>query len=166
MTDQHKLGIRAWVRLIGASSALGRWMNAELQQSHGLTVMDMETLRQLSEAPDGRMRRTDLAQAVGLTPSGITRLLDGLEEAGLVGKAHCASDGRVSYAEITGEGEERLADATITQSQALEAVLTERYGPGEIETLVDLLGRLPGAGDRAPGCPGTHAGGQGEVCEP
>ena len=89
---------RAWVALLHAHTALTRAFNADLQAAHGLTVTDFEVLRHLEGADGGRMRRVDLAQAVGLTPSGITRLLDGLERAGLVRKAECSSDARVTSA--------------------------------------------------------------------
>jgi len=92
---------RAWVALLHAHTALTRSFNADLQATHGLTVTDFEVLRHLDGEDEGRMRRVDLAQRVGLTPSGITRLLDGLEKAGLVAKASCPSDARVTYAQIT-----------------------------------------------------------------
>ena len=66
---------------MGAHSAMTRSFNAHLQSTAGMTVTDFEVLRRLAEEEGGRMRRVDLAPAVGLTPSGITRLLDGLEAA-------------------------------------------------------------------------------------
>jgi DNA-binding MarR family transcriptional regulator len=90
---------------------------------------------------------------VGLTPSGITRLLDGLESAGLVRKENCASDARVTYATITPEGRRALADAAATHLKALEALFGELYAPEEVDALVELLGRLPGAREAAPTCP-------------
>jgi DNA-binding MarR family transcriptional regulator len=99
------------------------------------------------------MRRVDLAPAVGLTPSGITRLLDGLEAAGLVCKEHCATDARVTYAAITDEGRQALAGAAATHLAALEALFGELYTAEEVTALADLLGRLPGAREAAPSCP-------------
>jgi DNA-binding MarR family transcriptional regulator len=139
---------------MGAHSAMTRNFNAHLQSTAGMTVTDFEVLRRLSEEEDGRMRRVDLAPAVGLTPSGITRLLDGLESAGLVCKESCASDARVTYAVITPEGRRALADAAATHLKALEALFGELYSPEEVNALVELLGRLPGAREAAPTCPG------------
>src|SRR5690606_30783950 len=98
MTAGQERAARAWVALLLAHTALTRSFNADLQAQHGLTVTDFEVLRHLSGADGRRMRRVDLAQRVGLTPSGITRLLDGLERGGLVRKASCTSDARVTYA--------------------------------------------------------------------
>jgi DNA-binding MarR family transcriptional regulator len=138
---------------MGAHSAMTRSFNAHLQATAAMTVTDFEVLRRLSQEDGGRMRRVDLAPAVGLTPSGITRLLDGLESAGLVRKENCASDARVTYATITPEGRRALADAAATHLKTLEALFGELYAPEEIDALVELLGRLPGAREAAPTCP-------------
>ena len=82
LSPQAERAVAAWVRLMGAHSAMTRSFNAHLQTTAGMTVTDFEVLRRLAEEEGGRMRRVDLAPAVGLTPSGITRLLDGLESAG------------------------------------------------------------------------------------
>src|SRR6476646_2820617 len=89
LSDQEALALHAWARLLRAHAAMTRSFNAELQAAHGLTVSDIEVLKVLSDAPDTRMRRVDLADRVRLTPSGITRLLDGLQAAGLVCKEGC-----------------------------------------------------------------------------
>jgi DNA-binding MarR family transcriptional regulator len=138
---------------MGAHAAMTRSFNAHLQSTAGMTVTDFEVLRRLAEEDGGRMRRVDLAPAVGLTPSGITRLLDGLESTGLVRKESCASDARVTYAAITPEGRRALADAAATHLATLEALFGELYTPEEIDGLVELLGRLPGASEAAPSCP-------------
>jgi hypothetical protein len=60
----------------------------------------------------------------------------------------------VTYATITPEGRRALADAAATHLTALEALFGELFTAGEIDALVDLLGRLPGAREAAPSCPG------------
>lgn len=137
---------------MGAHAAMTRAFNADLQACCGLTVTDFETLRRLADAPEGLMRRVDLAQAVGLTASGITRLLDGLQNAGLVRKESCASDARVTYAAITEEGRAALRRAARTHVAALVALFGERFSTEETDRLVELLGRLPGGGE-TPACP-------------
>lgn len=152
----HAAG-RAWVALLHAHTALTRAFNADLQATHGLTVTDFEVLRHLDGADAGRMRRVDLAQRSGLTPSGITRLLDGLQRAGLVCKAECPSDLRVTYAQITDEGRAALRQAACTHLAAIEALFAERFTPEESAALADLLERLPRAGDHG-SCPHVELG--------
>ena len=136
----------AWARLLRGYTALARTFSAQLLAEHSLTINDYEALLVLAHAEGRRMRRTDLAQSLQLTASGITRLLDGLERAGLVCKAQCASDARVAYAVLTAGGETRLRAASRSHAAAVEALFGERYDVGELATLAELLGRLPGAG--------------------
>ena len=104
-------GLSAWVAFLRGHAALTRALNAQLVAGHGLTINDYEVLLRLSRAPDLRLKRVELAQSVLLTPSGITRLLDGLEAAGWVEKASCASDARVTYAVLTETGHAKLRAA-------------------------------------------------------
>jgi DNA-binding MarR family transcriptional regulator len=89
------------------------------------------------------MRRVDLAEQVLLTASGITRLLEGLEQAGYVCKETCASDARVSYAKLTDEGRSKLKAAAETHLRGIEELFLSRYSGSELTTLAELLARLP-----------------------
>ena len=140
----------AWVGLLRAHAATTRRFNRELIAGHGLTINDFEVLVHLESADGGRLRRVDLAERVLLTASGITRLLDGLERSGLVCKASCAADARVTYAEITDAGRARLAEARASHLDGVRRLFADRYSDGELITLVTLLGRLP----QGPACPG------------
>jgi DNA-binding MarR family transcriptional regulator len=135
--------IDAWIRLLRVHAATTRQFNAELVAEHGLTLNDFDVLAQLSNAPDAMLRRVDLAERVLLTPSGITRLLEGLEQAGYVERKSCASDARVSYACLTEAGREKLEQAKATHRASVKALFAERYNEDEVETLVALLERLP-----------------------
>jgi DNA-binding MarR family transcriptional regulator len=120
-------------------------LSADLQSRHGLSINDYEALLVLSHAEDGRMRRVDLAAALVLTASGVTRLLDGLEATGCVEKAFCESDARVTYAVLTPKGRELLGRASADHVAAIGALFEQRYSPEELETLAELLSRLPDA---------------------
>ncbi len=91
---------------------------------------------------------------MSLTPSGITRLLDGLERADLVCKDVCPEDARVTYARITDAGRSTLVAAADSHLVALEAIFSERFSEDELEVLGELLGRLPGAADADERCVG------------
>jgi DNA-binding MarR family transcriptional regulator len=157
LSDQREQAAQTWVRLLRAHAGMTRDFNAELQ-AHGLTVTDFEALSRLAESPTGSLRRVDLSAALRLTPSGVTRLLDGLQDAGLVCKESCSTDARVTYAHITDKGRERLATAASTHMEALEGLFGERFSAQELSALCELLGRLPGAGgDEGPACPAMNA---------
>ena len=139
--------IESWVSFLRAHSAITRQLNADLLTEHGLTLNDYEVLLCLAGAPDGMLRRVDLAQTVILTASGITRLLDGLERAGYVEKARCESDARVSYAKLTAEGRTKLEAASATHRTGIAELFVDRFTDDERETLAELLGRLPQTGN-------------------
>jgi DNA-binding MarR family transcriptional regulator len=132
----------AWLRLLRAHATLTRHMDANLQAAHELTINDYEVLLALARAPDRRMRRVDLAGHVLLTQSGITRLLQGLERAGLVERADCPTDGRVVYAQITDSGYERLREASRTHLDDIRSLFAARFTSEELESLDELLGRV------------------------
>lgn len=134
-------------RLIGAHAALTRELSAQLVADHGLTLSEYEVLMLLTRAPDGVMRRVDLAHEVRLSPSGVTRMLDRLEAGGLVGKASCEKDARVTYAQLTEAGVAKLEECTPDHVAAAERLLGERFDEQELTSLVDLLGRLSAPAD-------------------
>jgi DNA-binding MarR family transcriptional regulator len=149
LSTQAPPAVDAFVRLLRGHAATTRALSAELQAEFGLTINDYEALLRLARADDGRMRRVDLANDLLLTASGVTRLLDGLEKAGYVEKASCASDARVTYAALTDGGRRRFEEASRAHVAAIRQLFEDRFDQDEIETLARLLGRLPGSG--APG---------------
>ena len=140
-------------RLIRAHANLSRELSARLITEHGLTINDYEALLHLSHADEHGLKRVDLAERLMLTPSGVTRLLDGLERDGWVRKGACDTDLRVTYAVLTEEGRERLELAGRSHVAQVRDLFEDRLSPEELETLVELLGRLPGG-----------ASGRGEAC--
>jgi DNA-binding MarR family transcriptional regulator len=136
--------VLAWTRLVRAYAATRQVLESELRQRHGLTIKGYEALLVLSHAEDGRMKRVDLARSLMLTPSGITRLLQGLEEAGFVERAACASDLRVTYAQLTAAGREKLHAAAEGHDASIRALFGEYFADGEVEAVAEILGKLPG----------------------
>lgn len=135
--------ITAWVGLLRAHASTTRRFNADLVAEHGLTLNDYEVLLHLSRADGKRLRRVDLAEQILLTPSGITRLLEGLERAGYVERASCDSDARVTYAQLTDAGEEKLRDAADMHVAGIRDFFRVRFSQEELEALGGLLARLP-----------------------
>jgi len=147
LTKQQSIAVEAFVRLLRAHAATTKALSADLYEEHGLSINDYEALLRLAHAENGLMRRVDLARELVLTPSGVTRMLDGLERCGLVEKATCESDLRVTYATLTDEGRKRLERASRSHMAAVRALFSEHYTDDELRALADLLGRLPGAGE-------------------
>ena len=139
-----------FANLATAYATLTRELSASLVAKHGLTINDYGCLLLLSRAGDDGMRRIDLANELRLSPSGITRLLDRLEDQGLVGKGACKEDARVSYAILTDAGMDKLRDAAPGHIEDIESQLADVLDDEEMRTLTELLGRVAGA--RAEDC--------------
>jgi DNA-binding MarR family transcriptional regulator len=134
--------IDAFVGLLQAHAATTRRLNAQLSADHDLTISDFEVLLRLARAPDRRMRRVDLAQQVFLTPSGITRLLDGLERNGFVERSSCDTDRRVVYAVLTESGLAKVEAASQTHFVQIEELFGQHFDNEELAVLSELLARL------------------------
>ena len=144
--------VQAWTRLLRAYASTTRLLSAELQEEHGLSINDYEALLVLSRAEDGRLKRVELARSLMLTPSGITRLLQGLEDAGLVERASCASDLRVTYAQLTDAGRDKLEAASGSHIASIRALFEEHFARDEIDAIAEILGKLPGVGEADDSC--------------
>lgn len=144
---------RVFVGLVRAHVATTHLLSAGLETKHGLTLNDYEVLLHLAHAPDRMMRRVDLARSVLLTPSGITRLLEGLERAGYVERAKCDTDARVTYARLTDPGHAKLKEASVSHLDEVRTHFAERFSPEELDALQELLARLElDALEEAPDC--------------
>ena len=135
--------ITTWVALLRVHATTTRRFNTQLVADHGLTLNDYEVLLHLARAEGRRLRRVDLAERVLLTPSGITRLLEGLERSGYVERASCESDARVTYAQLTDSGIEKLREASESHVAAINELFRTRFSKEELEALGGLLERLP-----------------------
>jgi DNA-binding MarR family transcriptional regulator len=132
----------AWRTFLRAHAQVTRRLEADLLAEHDLSLPTYDVLVQLSEAPGGRLRMTELAERVLLSRSGLTRLVDRLERDGLVCRQACPSDARGTHAVLTPAGLQRLRAAWPTHLRGVTDYVTSRLGPAELETLSDLLGRL------------------------
>jgi DNA-binding MarR family transcriptional regulator len=132
-------------------AAITRQLDADLIARHGLTSRDYEALLFLAQEPERNLPMSELATRTMLTRSGVTRLVDGLTQIGLVERVACPKDARVSYAQLTDEGMQRLREAGRTHAEGIRATFLRHFSEDEVAQLADLLGRLPGV-DGAPAC--------------
>ena len=106
--------MRAWRGLVEVYADVHAALTAELQEEFGFDEGDYGVLVNLSEAPDRRLRMCDLAERLHLSPSGLTRRLDGLVRLGLVAREPSAADRRVTLAVLTDAGVAALDAAAPT----------------------------------------------------
>jgi DNA-binding MarR family transcriptional regulator len=134
--------VAAWRGFLRVHAALVRELDRELEEAHGLPLTHYEVLLHLWNAPERRLRMSDLAQSVLLSQSGVTRLVDRLEAAGLVLRAPCAADRRVLYAQLTDAGRARLEEARPTHLAGVRARFLSRFDETELALLAEAWERL------------------------
>lgn len=134
--------LTAWRTFLRAHALVLRRLEADLLASHDLPLPWYDVLLQLAEAPDRRLRMTELAGRVMLSRSGLTRLVDRLEREGLVARAACPTDARVTHAVLTDAGMQRLREAAPTHLRSIAEHFSSRLDAQELELLAALSAKL------------------------
>src|SRR5262245_43279788 len=111
----------------------------ELEAAHGLSLGEYAVLVELSEVPEQRLRMSELAGHLHLSPSGLTRRLDLLVREGLVARETCPSDRRAVYAVLTPVGLERLETAAPDHVAGVRRHLIDRLGEEQLVQLAEAL---------------------------
>jgi DNA-binding MarR family transcriptional regulator len=130
------------LRLIRAQSHLQQRFAAQLGGIHGLSLNELMLLMQLDYAPDGRLRRVDLAQRLDLSQSSVTRMLAPMEKLGWVARAADARDARVGYVVLRKPGRRLAREGARTLAAQAEAIFGEAWTVQDVHALGRLLGRL------------------------
>ena len=128
--------------MLRAHAELSRALDAQLAREHKLPLTSYEVLLYLADAPEGRMRMSDLAESVLLSRSGLTRLVDRLEREGLLKRERCESDARGLFAEITPAGRQLFDAARRTHLDGVRALFLDRFSRDELRTLGGLWQKL------------------------
>jgi DNA-binding MarR family transcriptional regulator len=139
------VALEAWRSYLQSHASIVRELDAELVAAHGMTTRDYEVLLYLAQSDDLKLPMSALSERTMLTRSGITRLVDGLVDGGMIERVSCESDARVSYARLTPAGYEKLRQAGCTHVKSIERLFLAHFTPEEVEQLSSLLSRLPGA---------------------
>ena len=137
--------MRAWLEFLRAHAELVYRLDRELEANHGLSLGEYEVLAFLSEAPNERMRPSELARQSRISPSALTRRLDRLEKRGLVCRERCPDDARGAYAVLRPEGLDRLVAAAPTHVQGVRTHFVDRLDSSQLETLATALEAVPGS---------------------
>ena len=128
--------------LMLARTHAARDVDGPLGSLHGISLADLAILRELREAPDGKLRRSELAHRLGITPSGIARQLGPLERIGLVGRESHERDARLALVVLTETGARIAGEAMETAERAAERALRSRWTDAERDRLAKLLANV------------------------
>jgi DNA-binding MarR family transcriptional regulator len=106
---------------------------------HGVSFSDLTLLRELVNMPDGRIRRVDLAERLGVTTSAIARQLGPLERIGVVDRESNPKDARVAIVVLTDAGRRVATEASVAAEQRAAATLDRVWSAREQAQLDALL---------------------------
>lgn len=134
--------LAAWRAYLRGHATVTRALEADLVAGPRLSLASYDVLVQLAEAPGRRLRMTELADAVLLSRSGVTRLVDRLEREGMVVRAPVAEDGRGVAATITELGVERLRGASRLHLEGVARYFAARLDPADLAELRRISERL------------------------
>jgi DNA-binding MarR family transcriptional regulator len=134
--------VAVWRSFLRAHARVVRRLEADLVAAHGLPLAWYDVLVQLVDAPDRRLRMTELADRVLLSRSGLTRLVDRLVTSSLVRREPSDTDARGSYAVLTDQGYERLRTASGTHLRGVYDLVISRFDARELEEFGRYVDRL------------------------
>jgi DNA-binding MarR family transcriptional regulator len=115
-----------------------RQLDEDLERRHDLPLTSYDALLHLAGAPRGRLRMTDLAKRVVISPSGLTRVIDRLEREGLVVRERSDTDGRGFEAVLTKAGRKRYREAHRGHIQGVRELFLDRLTDAQLKQLRDV----------------------------
>lgn len=132
LNDEQQESWRAW---IAASSLLSDRLDRDLQDNAGLSLADYEILVRLSEAPDRRIRMSELAELTLSSRSRLSHQIDRMASTGLVTREVCTEDRRGSFAVLTDDGWRTLVKSAPLHVESVRANLVDVLSPAEFAAL-------------------------------
>ena len=134
--------LSVWRGFLRTHSHLIKRLEQDLQTQHKIPLGSYDVLVQLAEAPGCRLRMSELAEAVLLSRSGLSRLVDRLQKDGLVLREPDPADARGLYTVLTDKGRDTLRDAARVHLAGVARLVLDRLSDAELEQLAALMARL------------------------
>lgn len=132
----------AWEGLLETARTLRRGAETLLEHHHDLSISMLGIMGRLARAPRNTLRQTDLADAMGLSLSRISRIIDILETRALVRRQPCPSDARATNVALTHAGRIRTAAAQHTIHAHVDTRFVQQLSESERATLAAVFSRL------------------------
>ena len=136
----HELA--AWRGMLEVHARVTQQLDAQMHAEHGLSLSAYEVLMFLADAPEHRMRMSEIARAVLLSRSGCTRLVDRLVDQGYLTRHAATTDGRGLYAQLTDAGLNKVNAARSTHHQGIRQCFLEHLTTTDQIALGDIWTRL------------------------
>ena len=134
--------LAAWRGLLQIHARVTQQLDAQLQAEHGISASAYEVLMFLDDAPEHRMRMSEIADRVLLSRSGCTRLVDRLAEQGYVARCADTTDGRGLYAQLTDSGLAKIGAARATHRDGIRRYFLDHLTATDQIVLGDIWTRF------------------------
>ncbi len=128
--------------LFESAAGLRRLFERRLESDSLASNQSFDVLIRLARTEGNELRMSELAAQTSLSPSGLTRAVDRLQEQGLVTRRTCPQDKRGSFAQLTTAGKETMDRAIPDHLAHIDELLSELFSPTEEAQLASLLRRL------------------------
>jgi DNA-binding MarR family transcriptional regulator len=142
---------RAWRGLLRMTSQLNARMNRQLLQDYGVSLADYDVLVVLSEAPEGRLRVFEVADALAWEQSRVSHQLARMQRRGLVAREGCASDARGAFAVLTEAGRAAIERAAPAHVETVRQLVFDGLSHDQLAALTEIathvLDRLAATAD-------------------
>jgi DNA-binding MarR family transcriptional regulator len=140
--------LTAWTALLQGHASVVQGVEDDLMADLGLPLSWHEVLVRVERVGEHGMRMQDLARSVLLSKSGLTRLVDRMEQAALVERRACPSDRRGTYVAMTERGRDMLRRASPVFFAAVEQHLAAHLSPDDLHRLIGTLQAVARANGR------------------
>ena len=147
--------LAVWRGFLRTHSHLIKLLEQDLHAQQKIPLVSYDVLVQLAEAPGQRLRMSELAEAVLLSRSGLSRLVDRLQKDGLVLREPDPYDARGLFTVLTDKGRDTLRDAARVHLAGVTRLVIDRLAESELQQLAELMAKLdpaPAMGEPQPGC--------------
>jgi DNA-binding MarR family transcriptional regulator len=134
--------VRAWANLHFAYREMSRLLDERLRAGSECSLSDVDVLNELYCTPEHRLQMLVLADRLGVTRGGLTRIVDRLVERGWVRRERPAHNRREVYAAVTGDGAAVLRDARAVYISTLTETLGTHLDDGALDDLAVSMGKL------------------------
>lgn len=129
---------QAWRGLLRMTSQLNARMNRQLLQEYGISLTDYEVLVVLSEAPQGRLRVFEMADALAWEQSRVSHQLARMQRRGLIAREDCASDARGAFAVLTGAGRAAIERAAPAHVEMVRQLVFDGLSHDQLNALTEI----------------------------
>ncbi len=133
---------RAWRGLLRMTSQLNARMNRQLLQDYGVSLADYDVLVVLSEAPEGRLRVFEIADALAWEQSRVSHQLARMQRRGLITREGCATDARGAFAVLTTAGRAAIERAAPAHVEQVRQLVFDDLSHEQVSALTEITTRV------------------------